>query len=304
MKRIIILSIVFLLFAPVYGQQEKEISLIGTRVIVKGTPLSGTKLPYKLPIEGIVQSYSGGMKITIKPDKGKVVTLFLYLFKYEIFIITNDGTQELFSSTEMYKKERKEKMLKEKEEKEKILQEVLPEGTLPPKWIDEAIKYGLTAKDTPVYWLKGALGIEGYGRIQTPFLRVASAAYDAKKKLMKFSYKDITKEMLAPEISVYVIPRMGSKFSDVHRSAEHVVIRKQGSQNPNEVIQPTKIEKINETFSTAAGGKVIEQAVFATFPLTALKEGYEFYIIYEKGPYGRYSRTFKINKKMLAAIIR
>ncbi len=67
-----------------------------------------------------------------------------------------------------------------------------------PSWVDAAIEAGNSAKKSPVCHIeKKMLGIKlKYGTLSTPYTRVAEAAFDAKKKFMTFTKKDVTPEML------------------------------------------------------------------------------------------------------------
>jgi len=170
-----------------------------------------------------------------------------------------------------------------------------------PIWVNEAIRLGLSQKVRPYALANKFMGVSGgdEGSFTTPFLRVQIAASDAKKKFMVFGPSDVTEEMLAPVLIVTVYPIFGEKFSDTHRSAEHVVIKKQKSNDPADAIQPTTIKPYDVTQGTAGGGTITKQGLVATFPLNALKEGYEFLLIYEQAPMTGNKFYFSITKEML-----
>lgn len=170
-----------------------------------------------------------------------------------------------------------------------------------PAWVDDAIKLGSSKKKYGPYKIaKKMIGIKfAYGTMLTPYIRVAMAASEAKRKMMPFTRDSVTKEMLEPVALCYIPPLMGDKVDDIHRSAEHIIIRKGKSKDPKDVIQPIKVVKEDKTFSTALGVKVTKQAIYATFPLEALKEGFQFTIMYENKALTTDTFNVKITKKTL-----
>jgi len=170
-----------------------------------------------------------------------------------------------------------------------------------PAWVDDAIKLGLSKKKYGPYEIgKKMIGIKfTYATMLTPYIRVAMAASDARRKMMTFTRDNVTAEMLEPVAVCYIPPLMGDKVGDIHRSAEHIIIKKIKSKDPKDVIQPIKIVKEDKTFSTPLGVKVTKQAVWATFPLEALKEGFEFTIMYENNVLTKDTFNVKITKKTL-----
>jgi hypothetical protein len=168
-----------------------------------------------------------------------------------------------------------------------------------PVWINEAILLGQKKGAHPYSLANKIFGIGGdEGSFTTPFLRVAIAATEAKKKLMIFGPSDVTEEMLAPVLIVKAYPLFGEKYSDSHRGAEHVVIKKCGSKDPADAIQPISIKPYDETHSTSGGGIITKQGLEAIFPLDAFKEGYEFFFLYEEASGTGNKFYFSITKKI------
>lgn len=170
-----------------------------------------------------------------------------------------------------------------------------------PGWVDDAIKFGSSKKKLGPYQIaKKMIGIKfAYGTMLTPYIRVAMAASEARRKMMTFTRDNVTKEMLEPVAVCYIPPLMGEKVDEIHRSAEHLIIRKVKSKDPKDVIQPIKVVKEDKTFSTPLGVKVTKQAIWATFPLAALKVGYQFTIMYENNALTTDTFNVKITKKTL-----
>jgi hypothetical protein len=171
-----------------------------------------------------------------------------------------------------------------------------------PIWVNEAIRLGQSKKVRP-YLLTCHFFFEMtdvWGNFTTPFLRVAIAASEAKEKFKIFGPSDVTEEMLAPVLIVTVSPIVGNKFTDSHSGAEHVVIKKRGTNDPADAIQPTTIKPFDETYTTAGGGTITLQGLVATFPLNAFREGQEIFFLFKGGK----KSTFPITKEMIAETMR
>ncbi len=155
----------------------------------------------------------------------------------------------------------------------------------PPSWVASAMKLGQTNKVQPYPIERKFFG----GRIifatfTTPFLRVAIAAAEAHKKFKPFDASMITDEMLADTLVVHVLPIFSPDMVGAHRSADHIVIKKTKSTDPTSVIQPLFVEPFSESAANGFGAHIERQGLIATFPLTALREGSAFYLIYEDVP--------------------
>ncbi len=166
-----------------------------------------------------------------------------------------------------------------------------------PAWVQQAIDMG-AGKGIHPYPLK-RIGVE-LASFTTPFLRVAIAAADAKKKLMKFDGSMVTDEMLQDVVIVRVPPIMGRDMSSPKEGVAHVVIKKPKSKNPDDALQPTTEEPFTESASNLMGAKIEMQGIIATFPLSALKEGQVFFIVYERGNGGEIA----ITREMISQTIR
>ncbi len=92
MRKKIVLCIVFLFTICLHGE------IRGKKVRLEGTPKEGEKI--MLPIEGICELYTKGIKVRIDEQ-----TIYLYLLKdYRLFEFEN-GEWQLFISKELLKKE-------------------------------------------------------------------------------------------------------------------------------------------------------------------------------------------------------
>lgn len=151
-----------------------------------------------------------------------VITL---VFMLPILFIFSQGTTQ--QSSEPAKQETKE-----------------PEALQLPDWVDEAIKYGMTQKKVRCKLMSKGILKSYLGTIDTPFIHVAIAANEAKRKMMAFTRKDVTKEMLEPVVRIF-FKWPGKEFSQP--SAEHAVIKKIKSPDPKYVTQPLKVDKIGFT---------------------------------------------------------
>ncbi len=172
-----------------------------------------------------------------------------------------------------------------------------PEALQLPDWVDEAIKHGIT-RGKVICKLKHGFLKTVLGTVDTPFIRVAKAANEAKRKMMTFTRKDVTKEMLESVVWVY-FKWPGNEMDQP--SAEHVVIKKIKSKDLKFVTQPLKVSKIDMTLTNALGAKIVRQSILASFSPSAIKVGFEFSLMFGASPGGKYKKTWniKISKKML-----
>jgi hypothetical protein len=171
-------------------------------------------------------------------------------------------------------------------------------------WVEEAIHLGSTKKVKPYPLQNKFLGVSAtLGSVTTPYLRVAIAASEAREKLMPFDTTKVTEEMLADNVVVTVLPILGNRISDTHRSAEHVVIKKPKSKDPADAIQPLSIQPFSEGASNVFGARIEKQGMVATFPTGALREGWVFYLLYEKAPGTRNEFELPITKEMLQQLM-
>lgn len=167
-----------------------------------------------------------------------------------------------------------------------------------PSWVDEAIKLGQT-KNVEPYPIKFLM--VRMGSFTTPYLRVAMAAAKAHKMLLKpFDTSMVTDEMLEDVLVVMAFPVMGKKMNDPHESVTHIVIKKKGSKDPKDVVQPLSEEPYGESASNLYGAKIEEQGIVAKFPLATLQEGSAFCFIYDRGK----GRDLAITKDMIQQTMR
>ncbi len=126
------------------------------------------------------------------------------------------------------------------------------------------------------------------GVVTTPFLRVALAAEQARKKYEDFTPANVTASMLAPEIEVDAtsrisVQKVGEDIESEVRNVAMVVVAPIGSSDIASVVRPKKAVPAKESFRNAMGGVFEGQRVMAYFAPEAMKEGWEFRIVYEEG---------------------
>lgn len=79
---------------------------------------------------------------------------------------------------------------------------------LTPDQLRKAISFGSSQKKAPYYEIRkggffGSVYKPTLGGYTTPYLRVAQAAFRAKKQYKSFTEADVTEDMLVPELRVY-----------------------------------------------------------------------------------------------------
>ena len=156
---------------------------------------------------------------------------------------------------------------------------------LTPVQIREAIAYGSSEKKVPYYEIrKGGIFGSDYkptlGSYTTPYLRVAQAAFQAKKQYRSFTEADVTEDMLAPELRVYGYSQAeGPRIANV----QAVVITPKKKHEPEDAIRPVSTSEIPVEFSNLMGMKSEGTSLLAVFPLDVLSEDNEVHIIYDSG---------------------
>ena len=154
-----------------------------------------------------------------------------------------------------------------------------------PERVREAIAVGTSQKEAPYYEIrKGGFGGSLYkprlGSFTTPFLRVAQAAYEAKKQYRPFTEADVPAEMLAPELRVYGMSQAeGARIANV----QAIVITPKGQRDPAAAIRPSSTAEVPVQYRNLMGMTAEGKSLMAVFPLEVLRESNEVHIIYDSG---------------------
>ncbi len=151
--------------------------------------------------------------------------------------------------------------------------------------IKQAIALGAKAKDIELHEIKSQSGFSWdsdkvrWGYFSTPFLRVAMAANSAKKQYKSFTERDVTPELVAPELHVYASAASlgGMRVANV----EAVVITKVGQEDRSSAVHPAKITELPEEYLNLFGARVSGRSVFAVFPLEVLSGQNEIHIVFD-----------------------
>lgn len=162
-----------------------------------------------------------------------------------------------------------------------IVTEMTPERIL------EAIAFGTSQKEAPFYEIRergfmGSLYKPTLGSFTTPFLRVALAAYEAKKQYKTFAPTDVTKEMVALELHVYGRSQvMGARVANV----QAIVITPKGRHEPADAIRAFSTTEVPIQYRNLMGMTAEGKSLMAVFPLDVLRETNEVHIIFDSGVY-------------------
>lgn len=144
-----------------------------------------------------------------------------------------------------------------------------------PDRVKEAVAEGRALKEEKVYSLSRS---SAYCIFSTPYNRVRSAAFEAKKQYRDFAETDVTPNMLAPEARFFC-PSIAINQTGLRRAnPTTAVIIEKGKPEP---IRPTSVELSPEKFSNAFGAKAEGEGMVVSFPLAVLKAGSEFHVVYD-----------------------
>ena len=193
-------------------------------------------------------------------------------------------------------------------------------GSNGPAWIDAALALGQQSKSVSPIALGRRKGLlerfsdwkkdPGIAFFTTPYVRVALAAEDARRKLKPIAAGNISAWMLEPVLTVYV-----PQYEDLgggrvtNTIPEHVVIRAVGSSAPNAAVQPIGTRPYDESkdWIVQVGETRTGDGLIADFPLQSLKVGNEFYVVFRRSQSSIRSQdsnmqtmAFKITADMLA----
>lgn len=128
----------------------------------------------------------------------------------------------------------------------------------------------------------------------TPYLRVVMASAAAKANYKPFTSTDVTPDMIAAELEVYIPTDQGSPRRGYGLfSPTNVVIMPKDGQDVSTAIQPLTTAPLTERYQNTFGASVDAQAVFARFPLSALADGREIRVRYDDGGERRHGLKVK-----------
>ncbi len=153
---------------------------------------------------------------------------------------------------------------------------------LTPELIREAIAYGAKEKKLKAYKLGGRSitqnrpGAVAY--YTTPFLRVALAASEAKTTYKEFTEKDVTPDMIGPEVAIIASAFVPTGSKNVDSVKAVVVFLADGKP-----LQPDRIEPFTDEYSNAYGKKEEGHGIRAYFPLSVLRANTEVRVVMESG---------------------
>jgi hypothetical protein len=149
--------------------------------------------------------------------------------------------------------------------------------------VDEAIQFGKKEADVQVYWLQATERWSYPPRVAaytTPFLRVALAASDAKKKSQPFGTADVTRDMT--EAAVHIIGLDQDVKGGAIANVERIFVMPKGVKDPTRAVLPVHTEQLSEEYKHTIGFTAGERGVIAVFPLSILREGNEVHVIFDR----------------------
>ena len=104
----------------------------------------------------------------------------------------------------------------------------------------------------------------------TPFARVVLAASAARKDGRTFAASDVTPDLLARELQIFVLPQQAAYADRAATIQTVVVVRRGGGQET--VVQPIKVAPASKSQMALHGLPEQAAATLASFPLTAVSE--------------------------------
>jgi hypothetical protein len=156
-----------------------------------------------------------------------------------------------------------------------------------PERVAEAIAVGLQARTMDYPRVKGG---PAECALATPFMRVARAAFDAKRTYKTFTPADVTPDMLAPTVHVVcpsqcVVEACTSQYG--FATVQAVVITAKGGGSPE---QPISSEPMPAVYQNVFGATYQASGLLATFPVAALQPGRELHVVFDKNVSAKFSR--------------
>ena len=149
--------------------------------------------------------------------------------------------------------------------------------------IREAIALGTKARDLEPYRINEGANWSPpfkFAVYTTPFLRVALAAYNAKKQYKQFTEADVQPSMLAPEVEVYASsqPIEGTQIANV----ETIVLLPYKGKDRSTAILPTRTSALPDEYRNLYGFVGRGGGMLAVFPLDAWQENNELHVVFDK----------------------
>jgi hypothetical protein len=156
-----------------------------------------------------------------------------------------------------------------------------------PARVAEAITYGSQAKKVEYLRLKGG---RAECAVVTPFMRVASAAHEAKAAYRTFAPGDVSPDMLAPTVDVVcpsqcVVEACSRTYGVA--TVKAVVITDKGGTAP---VQPLASHPMPEVYRNAFGVTDEASGLLATFPAAAVQSGRELHVVFDKQVSAKFSK--------------
>lgn len=148
-----------------------------------------------------------------------------------------------------------------------------------PERIRDAIAFGESGKAKP--YQVGSLAVPA--NFTTPFLRVALAAASAKEKYKKLTEEEVNDNLVLPGVlRLYATAIPPSKYGSA-TSVRTVVIMPPGEKDRDKAIHPDTAEPVARQWSNRLGATDEAEALWASFPLSVLRDGAELRIVYSNG---------------------
>lgn len=156
-----------------------------------------------------------------------------------------------------------------------------------PERIREAIEVGTNATEVWPYRIQEKTHFSlrpsfppQIGVYTTPFLRVALAASVASKRYQSFTERDVTAEMIAPEIHVYA--RSQSLDSATVADVVSVAVLPHKCQDTSLTVGPSQMSVATEEYKALYGFDNHESAILAVFPADVWREDNEVHVVFDR----------------------
>jgi len=155
---------------------------------------------------------------------------------------------------------------------------------LTPEQIREAIAFGAKNKDVWPYRIQEKARWSWPPLIAvytTPVLRVALAANAAKKRYQVFTEKDVTPDLIAPEIQVFAPSQSleGAAIANVVT----IVLLPHNSKDTSQAIHPTRIIEASQEYKNLLGFSAEGRGLVAVFPIDVWTENNEVHVVFDSG---------------------
>jgi hypothetical protein len=162
--------------------------------------------------------------------------------------------------------------------------EANPTPAMSPDTLREAMAYGARASEVKLYDLSAKMG-----RIQcafsTPFLRVALAAYEAKRNYKTISPEAAEAAAAGPFVAVgcgsAAIGGSGPEAMRTFANVTNIVITT-GKDGKGDATQPTSTIPAPELYQNAFGARTEASGLLAQFPVGAFRSGAELHVIFDR----------------------